>query len=182
MTQNNEVLRADHALALATALQLEPGSTVWLVTEEARPPLLAWLWANGWVALLLVLAAAAAWLWRAAVRFGPVGAVPPPQRRSMKEQVAGTGAFLRRHGTAALHAAQLRALLETARARLPGFASLDAAAANQAIAKAAALDAAALARASQPGRRTPDRLPADLELLETARRRLEPPTQRPRLP
>ncbi|MDB5859756.1 MAG: hypothetical protein JWQ76_3445 [Ramlibacter sp.] len=182
MTQNKEVLRADHALALSAALQLEPGATVWLVTEEAREPLLAWIWNNGWVAVLLVLAAAAAWLWRAAVRFGPVGALPPPQRRSMKDQVAGTGAFLRQHGTAALHAAQLRALKETARVRLPGFASLDAAAANQAIAKATALDAAALAHACQPGRRTPDRLPADLELLEAARRRLDPPTQRQRLP
>ena len=179
---NEHVLRADHALALATALQLEAGAPVWLVTEEARPNLLAWLWSNAWVAVLLVLAAAAAWLWRAAVRFGPVGATPQPQRRSMKEQVAGTGAFLRQHGTAALHAAQLRALLETARARLPGFASLDAAAANLAIAKATALDAAALARACKPGRRSPDRLPADLELLEAARRRLDPPQQRQRTP
>ena len=182
MTHNTEVLRADHALALAAALQLEPGAAVWLVTEEARAPLLAWVWDNGWVAVLLMLAAAAAWLWRAAVRFGPVGAVPPPQRRSMKEQVAGTGAFLRQHGTAALHAAQLRALLETARARLPGFAGMHANAANQAIAKATALDAAVLARASEPGPRAPDRLPADLELLEAARRRLDPTPQRQHLP
>lgn len=181
LTQNNEVLRADHALALAAALQLEPGTTVWMVTEEARPPLLAWIWRNGWIAVLLLLATVAIWVWRAAVRFGPVGAVPLPQRRSMKEQVAGTGAFLRRHGTAALHAAQLRALLETARARLPGFAGLDATAANAAIARATGLDAAALALACQPGRRSPDRLPADLELLEAARRRLDPPAPAKRL-
>ena len=173
LTQNSELLRADHALALASALQLEPGAVVWLVTEEARPGLLPWLWTSAWTAILLALAALALWVWRSCVRFGPVGAATPLQRRSMREQVAGTAAFLRQHGTAALHAAQLRALLETARARLPGFAGLDGAAAGPAIAKATAFDAADLARAMQPGARSPDRLPADLELLEAARRRLD---------
>lgn len=169
---NREVLLADHALALATALQLESGSSVWLVTEEARAPLLAWLWQTGWIALLLALAALALWLWRGAVRFGPVGAAPALQRRSMREQVAGTGAFLQQNGTAALHAAQLRALLEAARNRLPGFAAQSPVAAPQVIARATGLDANALTRAMQSGARVPERLPAELELLEAARRRL----------
>jgi hypothetical protein len=178
LLQNAQVLQADHALALARALQLERGSVVWLVTEEARLPLLAWVWQNAWAAVLLALAAVALWLWRGAVRFGPVGATPAPQRRSMREQVAGTGAFLQQHGTAALHAAQMRALLEAARSRLPGFAQLAPAYAPQAIARATALDANALARALLPGPRPPERLPAELELLEAARRRLLHPQQR----
>ncbi|NML43686.1 DUF4350 domain-containing protein [Ramlibacter sp. G-1-2-2] len=169
---NREVLKGEHALALATALQLERGQAVWLVTEEARPPFLAWIWQNAWIAVLLAAAALAWWLWRGAVRFGPVGATPAPQRRSMREQVAGTGAFLQQHGTAALHAAQVRALQDAARARLPGFAQLTPLSVPQAIARATSLDANALTRALLPGPRTPERLPADLELLEAARRRL----------
>jgi len=172
LLNNREVLKGEHALALATALQLERGTAVWMVTEEARPPLLAWIWQNGWVAVLLAAAALALWLWRGAVRFGPVGATPTPQRRSMREQVAGTGAFLQQHGTAALHAAQVRALQEAARSRLPGYMQLAPLNAPQAIAQATALDTNALARALQSGPRPPERLPADLELLETARRRL----------
>ena len=172
LLHNRHVVQGDHALVAAAALQLRPGALVWLVAEESRPPLLFWIWRHGWVAVLLALAALGAWLWRSGVRFGPVGAVPPRERRSMKEQVAGTGAFLRHHGPAALHAAQVRALQETARTRLPGYAALGSAAGAEAIAKATSLDPAALEAALRSGLRTPHALPADLELLEAARRRL----------
>jgi hypothetical protein len=172
LMHNRDLTRWDHALAASAALQLQRGSEVWVVAEESRQFLLAWVWRHGWVALLLVLAAIAAWLWRSAIRFGPLGAVPAPQRRSMGEQIAGTGAFLRRHGTAALHAAQVRALQETARVRLPGYARLPPAAAIESIAKATGLDAAALARALDSPQQPQRSLPHALELLETARRRL----------
>jgi hypothetical protein len=172
VVQNREVLQADHAAIAAAALQLERGALVWMVTEESRTPLLAWLWDEAWVAVVLVLAFVLAAVWRSAARFGPVGAAPLPQRRSMKEQLAGTGEFLRHRGAAALHAAQVRALHEAARARVPGYSQLATAAAMQAIARRTSLDAAALERALKPGVRRADRLPADLELLESARRRL----------
>jgi len=172
LMHNRDLTRWDHALAASALLQLQRGSVVWVVAEESSQPLLAWVWQHGRVALLLVLGAIAAWLWRSAIRFGPLGAVPMPERRSMGEQVAGTGAFLRRHGTATLHAAQVRALQETARMRLPGYARLPPAAATDAIAQATGLDAAALARALDSAQQAQRSLPHALELLETARRRL----------
>lgn len=175
LLHNHELLRADNPLVVAAALQLDRAAAVWLVTEEARPSLLAWVWRHGWVAVLLALAAGAAWLWRDAVRFGPVGSMALPQRRSMHEQVAGTARFLQRHGPAALHAAQVRALHEAAQRRLPGYTRMSGPARIDAIVRATRLDGATLARALQPGPRKPHLLPAELELLETARRRLVPP-------
>lgn len=172
LMRNRHLLRAESASVVAATLQLQRGSRVWLVTEETRMPLLRWAWQEGAVAIVLAAAALAAWLWRGWVRFGPVGAVPAPERRSMKEQLAGTAAYLRRHGPAALHAAQARALQEAAAACLPGHASLRPEQRIEAIARIAALDAGALARALRfDARRTPF-LADDLGLLEEARRRL----------
>jgi hypothetical protein len=173
LMHNGDLLRADHAVVAVQAMQLERGGLIWLVAEESREQLLLWTWRHGWVAVLLALAAALAWLWRSAVRFGPVGAVPPRERRSMKEQVAGTGAFLRHNAPQALHAAQVRALHEMGRARMPGYAALPDGSRIDAIAKATGLDAAALRQAVQPRGHTAHNLPAALELMEAARRRLE---------
>lgn len=174
MLHNDEVLRSktDHAAAAAAALQLQPGKLLWVVAEEKRTPLIPWVWQKAWVAVLLVLLVAAAWLWRGVVRFGPVGVVPPPQRRSMREQVSGTGAFLRHHGPVALHTAQVRALHEAARMRLPGYAQARGSTAVERIARATGLGARALEAALAPAPIDRPGLAADLELLELARRRL----------
>jgi hypothetical protein len=173
LLNNGEVVRSgtDHAMLVSRALQVERGSLLWVVPDEARPPLLLWVWQRGWAAVLLGLVAIAAWLWRGMVRFGPVGVVPPLQRRSMREQVAGTGSFLQHHGPSALHRAQVRALQEAARMRLPGYGLLRHDAGVQRIAKATNLPASELesAMAARADRAT---LAADLELLELARRRL----------
>ena len=175
LMHNAQVLRpgTDHALLMASALQARRGAVVWIVAEEARDPLLRWAWQRGWIAVLLALAALAAWLWRSAVRFGPMGVVPPPERRSMVEQVLGTGAFLRHHGPAALHAAQVRALREMARRRLPGFERLGRVEAAEAIGKATGLRASDLQQALQPLKPGAPLAAGHLELLELARRRLE---------
>lgn len=172
LLSNRELVRtdADHALAVAGALQAQPGATVWIVAEERRLGFLRWLWQQAWIALLLALAALAAWAWRSFVRFGPMGSVPPPERRSMREQVAGTGAFLRHHAPAALHAAQVRALHEAARLRLPAAPRLGRPDLAAAIARLTGVPAADLERALKL--RGPHQLAADLELLELARRRL----------
>lgn len=172
---NRELVRkdGDHAHVLAAALQVRRGATVWIVREETRPPLLQWIWQQAWVVVLLVLAAIAAWAWRSGVRFGPAGRIAPAERRSMREQVAGTGAFLRHNAPAALHAAQARALHEAARRRLPGYDRLGKPAAAEAIARATGLRAADLERALQA--RASHFLASDLELLELARRRLAGP-------
>lgn len=176
LSSNTELLRAnaDHAFAFASALQAGPGATVWIVAEESRLGFLKWLWQHGWIAVLLAFLALAAWAWRSAVRFGPLAGTAPAERRSMREQVAGTGDFLRHHAPAALHAAQLRALQEAARARLPGADRMGRPALAEAIARATGVRAADLERAMQL--RAPHFVAVDLELLELARRRLAAPS------
>ncbi|MDI1258891.1 DUF4350 domain-containing protein [Aquabacterium sp.] len=173
---NQHVLQGDNALLAMAALQVRRGTEVWFVSEEARPPLLQWLWTQGWVAVMLGLLALSTALWRGAVRFGPLSARPVPGRRSIAEQVKGTAQFLKHHGADALHAAQIRALDETAQNHLPDYARLERGARAKALAKATGLDADALARAlDRKLKRTGRELAPTLELLETARRRLKPP-------
>ena len=173
LLENEYALRADNPQAVAAMLQARPGALFWFVAEEARDPFLAWLWRQGWPAVVLALLALALFLWRGAVRFGPLAPRTENNRRSMTEQVAGTAHFLQQHGPAALHAAQARALHETAARQLRHYARLDASQRAQAIAAATHLNAQALARALEPSSRSATELPADLEILETARRRLE---------
>jgi hypothetical protein len=149
-----------------------PGSELWFVDEESREPLLQWLWANAWIALVLLLLALAAFVWRDAPRFGPLDSVPGRGRRSMTEQVGGTGHFLQRHGAAALHAAQVRALHETATRHLRRYTRMDGLQRAHAIASATGLDEHALAQALRTRSRDAVELPADLRLLEVARRRI----------
>ena len=171
---NNQLLLSDNALLAAATLRLRAGQTLWFVRDEARPPLLSFLWSTGTPAVLLDALALVFALWRGAVRFGPRAAVLPTVRRSIAEQIRGTADFVAHHGGEALHAAQLRALVEVARSRLQGFDALILGERAQAIAKATGLDAHALARAMNPALNAAySRHPsAALALIETARRRL----------
>jgi len=181
LLENRDVLRADNPLALAAALQARAGVQYWFVAEESREPLLTWLWHRAWPAVALALLALALFLWRGAIRFGPVARAAEHNRRSMTEQVGGTAHFLQRHGAAALHAAQVRALHETAARQLRNYGRLDLFQRAQAIAGATGVSGPALARALPPRARGPGELSADLELLETARRRLVPGSAGPSL-
>jgi len=170
---NRALTRGDNGLIASAALQLHRGQLLWIVEQESRVSLMAWLWQTGAAAVLLsALALLLAW-WRAAPRFGPLTVPMPPGRRSMVEQVTGTARFLWRHGPLALQAAQVRALDETARLHVMRYDELERGARASAIARLTGLDAAALGLAldrSIPRRRID--LPPVLELLETARRRL----------
>lgn len=171
---NTQLLSRDNALLAAATLRLQPGQTLWFVRDEARAPLLSFLWTAGAPALLLGALALALGLWRGAVRFGPRHAAPASARRSIAEQIRGSAQFIARHGAGALHDAQRRALTETARTRIQGFEALTPAQRAQAIARVTALDAAALVRAMDPAAPAPSGRHAGalLALLETARRRL----------
>lgn len=181
---NDELLERDNALLTLAALRAQPGREVWLVREEARPPLLAFLWNTGAPAVLLGAAALAFALWRGARRFGPRSATPALARRSMAEQIRGTAAFIAQRGSPALHTAQLRALNETAAPRIRGFDAMILGQRAQAIATLTGLDAHTLAHAMNPSlNATPTRHPAAaLALIETARRRLLQATRRPAFP
>ena len=173
LLSNSNLLRADNALVAAAALQARAGSEFWFVAEEAREPFASWLWHQAWAALLLGLLALALALWRAGVRFGPLAPSALSHRRSMAEQVRGTARFLHMHGPKALHAAQLRALHASAARQLPRYSQLEPARRTAEIARATGLDVRALERAQADRQRNRGLLAADLELLETARRRLD---------
>jgi hypothetical protein len=80
-------------------------------------------------------------LWRAGTRFGPLVAPTDPARRSLAEQILGTGRFTVRFGGGkALHAASLRALTETADQHIAGYLQLDAQQRVAALARRAGAD------------------------------------------
>ncbi|OWQ47920.1 hypothetical protein CDL60_04820 [Roseateles noduli] len=170
--QNRSPLSCDISLLLAATVQAETGATVWIFLNEKREALTPWLWHSGWIAIVLGLLALAAWLWRAAVRFGPRLAPPPRLRRSISEQVRGMGAYLHRHGHDALLAAQQRALEEAATRRLRGYARLSMGDRVHAVATATGVARDDLYAAMSSKFCTRAELPQRLHLLETARRLL----------
>ncbi len=174
---NDAVLLGDHALIDAAVLGLRPGATLWIVDDEAGEPLPAWLWRHARAPLLLALAATLLALWRLMVRFGPREAPPGPARRSMGEQVRGTGQFIADTDPQALHAATRRAFDDAAATRIEGWAALDDEARAAAVAALLAphhpLDAAALLAALGAfPRTTPAQWLAAIDILEQARRAL----------
>lgn len=170
---NQSALRCDHPLLLAAAVQAEPGAIVWVYVNEKREALLPWLWQQGWIAIVAGLLALAAALWRAAVRFGPRLAPAPRLRRSISEQVRGLGAYLQGAAPDALLAAQQRALHEAAARALPRYARLATPARAQAVADATGLALPDLSAALTARFCTRAELPQRLQVLETARRRLQ---------
>lgn len=174
---NRGLLRGDNALIVAAVLQAAPGRTIWIVRDEAREPLLGWMWHEARTPFLLALAAIALALWRLMVRFGPREAQPPQARRSMGEQVRGTGQFIAGSDPRALHAATRQAFEAVARRRVEGWAELDDAARIEALAATLrppnALDRAALQAAMNiGGGATPPQILAAIAVLEQARRAL----------
>jgi hypothetical protein len=108
------------------------------------------------------------------MRFGPLVAPIESARRSLAEQVLGTGRFaLRVGGGAALVTAARRALNEAAARRIVGYDRLAVAAQAEAVAALARVDARELAAALDSGQTArPIELRAKLALLEAARREL----------
>jgi hypothetical protein len=169
---NSDLLRCQHGLLFTRATQLHRGDDVWFVTEDKGPSLLTVIWTTAAPVVLVGLALIALWLWRAGVRFGPIAAPTDPARRSLAEQILGTGQFtVRIGGGSALHAAAARALLETADRRIPGFARLGSEERVAAIARLASVDASELAAAiNRSGPQHANELRHRLALLESVRR------------
>jgi hypothetical protein len=168
------LFEGDHGELLAAAAELHGGDHFVFMSEAdvASLPELVWRYGAPVVAVLLLWIALA--LWRGAKRFGPLVAPSESARRSLAEQVLGTGRFaLRVGGGAALVAAARRALHEAAARRIAGYDRLAVPAQAEAVAGLAGVDARELtaALASEQSAR-PLELRAKLALLEAARREL----------
>jgi hypothetical protein len=167
-------MQADHMLLFLAATQLHRDDTVTFLTEDDQASLLTLVWRFGAPAVLLLLAAVALALWRASVSFGPRAAATETARRSLAEQIRGTGQFVLRFGGGrALHAAANRALRDAARQRIHNFERMASEERVAALAKATGLYAGDLAHALNfSGERNSHELRHALAMLETARRQV----------
>ena len=177
VTDNHGLLHGDNGLIAAAILQAAPGRAIWIIGDEAREPLLEWLWHEARTPFLLAVAAIGLALWRLMVRLGPREAVPPQARRSMGEQVRGTGQFIAGSDSRALHAATRKAFEDAARKRVEGWNELDDSARIAALAASLQppnfLDQAALlASLNIGGGATPAQILTAIAVLEQARRAL----------
>jgi len=170
--RDRSLFDGDHDRLFVAATQLRRGDDVHFLSESDHPSLLALLWQHGGPAVALTLALVALVLWRGGVRFGPLAAAQPMARRSLAEQIRGTGRFALRHGGGdPLHAACVRALDEAAQRRIPGYAHLSAAERAAALADLTGFDRDALAAAVHHARlRRSHELRSTIGLLESARR------------
>jgi hypothetical protein len=171
------IFDGDHGWLFIAATQLRRGEDVHFLSEEEQPSLLALLWIYGSPVVVLAFVLVGLALWRGGVRFGPLAAPPPSGRRSLAEQIRGTGQFVIRHnGGEALHSAAVRALDEAARRRVSGYAGLSARERAEALADLTGFDRNALAAAIyHPGLRGPHELRSTIGLLEAARRLVQQP-------
>ena len=161
----------DHGWLFTAATEMRRGDDVHFMSEDDHPSLLALLWQHGAPVVMLTLTLVALVLWRGGVRFGPLEAVPEAARRSLVEQIRGTGQFVLRHaGGISFHAASVRALDEAAGRRVPLYASLSPNDRATALARLTGFDLDDLEAALQPERRSHE-LRNTIALLEAARRR-----------
>jgi hypothetical protein len=167
-------LKADNPRLFLAASQLHRDDSVLFLSEDEQSSLLALVWRFGAPAVLLLLAAVAMALWRSAVRFGPRVAAIDSARRSLAEQIRGTGRFITRFGGGrALHAAASRALRDAAQQRIHNYGRLSAEERVAALARVCGLQGGDLAHAMNfSGARNSHELRHAIAVLETARRHL----------
>jgi hypothetical protein len=164
----------EHAALFVAALQLRRGDRVIFVSEREHTSLLGLIWMYGAPVVVLFLIMLAALLWRGGVRFGPLGAPTDTARRSIAEQIRGTGQFtIRLGGGKALHAAAVRALQEAAARRIARYSSLSHAERIAAMAHATNIDMETLEQAiNHGGARKPAELAQTIAMLEAVRRKI----------
>jgi hypothetical protein len=171
---NERLFLGDDGVLFVTAMGLERGDQVYFLSEEKTASLLALMWTHGAPVVVLLLGALALALWRGSPRFGPAAGVTDSARRSLAEQIVGTGRFtLRFGGGRALHAAAVRALRETAERHLSGYRRLGTQERMALLARNTGMDQEALTGAiNHAGPRGPRELRKVIALLEMARRRI----------
>jgi hypothetical protein len=171
---NRDLLKEDHASLFVAATQLRRGDRIVFISETEHTSLLGLIWIYGAPVVVLFALMVALVLWRGGVRFGPLSAATQTARRSIAEQIRGTGQFtIRLGGGTALHAASVRALHEAAHRRVVGYGAMSHADRIAALALTTGVDADALAQAiNHGGARKPSELAQTIATLETARRRI----------
>ena len=174
---NRGVLQADNGQIFSAVLQARPGRAIWIVEDESREALPLWMWHEARAPTLLMLAAIMLSLWRLLPRFGPRESAPPQGRRSMGEQVSGTGQFIAATEPRALHAATRAAFEAVGRTRIEDWAGQDdarrVAALAATLAPAVTLDQPALLAAlAPPAAAPPAQILAAIAVVEQARRAL----------
>jgi hypothetical protein len=178
---NLGLLKGDHARLLVALAPLVPGATLWIVNPKSAEPLLHLLWRLGAPAILAFALAAALAVWRHWPRFGPPIPAAQNARRSLAEQLRAQARFAARTGRlGSLRRAQVRAVHELARRRLPAYPSEGSSECAQALALASGQPAAALAAAlAEQSSGGADAERAAILLLERTRRSLlhQTPTQ-----
>src|SRR5262245_28158524 len=170
--RNRGIFDGDHGRVFVAATGLRRGDEVHFLSEDKYPSLLTLTWRYGAPAVAIGLALVVLFLWRGAVRFGPLAPAPAIARRSLADQILGSGRFALRHGGGkALHAASVRALDEAARRRISRYAVMSPEERSAALARATGFDRDSLAAAIHHHRwRTGAELHRTLALLEAARR------------
>ena len=169
-----ELFEGDHGELLVAAADLRGGDHVVFMSEADVSSLPALVWRHGAPVVVILLLWIALALWRGALRFGPLVAPVETARRSLAEQILGTGRFAIRVGRgAALVGAATRALHEAAARRIASFERLSGAEQVAAVAGLAGVDASELGAALNANQsQRPIELRSRLALLESARRQL----------
>jgi hypothetical protein len=164
----------DNGRLFVAATQMRSGDEIHFFCENSHASLLELAWQLGWPVVCLALALSALALWRGSARFGPLAAAADIARRSLAEQIRGTGQFtLRIGGGESLHAAAARALNEVAALHISAYDRLPGTERMSALAQATGFEADALAAALHySSSRRSEHLRGVLELLESARRRI----------
>ncbi len=171
---NSEIFDGDNALLFVAATRIDRGGHILFLSEEKSVSLLELIWMHGAPVVLLSLGIITLALWRGSLRFGPPAGAADPARRSLAEQIIGTGRFtLRFGGGTALHAATVRALHETAHRYVSGYGAMQSNARIAALASNTGMDESSLAEAIKySGPRNTGELRKVITLLESARRRI----------
>jgi hypothetical protein len=169
-----DFFQGDHPQLFVAVTQLHHGDDLFFFTEEDHASLLTLTWRYGAPVVLLLAALIVLALWRNTARFGPLAAAPEKARRSLAEQIRGTGQFtLRFGGGRALHAALVRALREAAIRRLPAYDRMTAEERIAAVSRLTGVLESELGPAlNYSGTRSSHELRNVIAVLETARRRL----------
>jgi hypothetical protein len=164
----------DNGLLFVAATQLRRNDEIDFCRESDHASLLELAWQLGWPLFGLIGIGLLLTVWRSGARFGPLAAPTETARRSLAEQIRGTGQFALRVGSAdVLHAAAARALNEAAAVHIRAYQHLTGTERMAALANATGYEADSLAAAlNYSGSRRSEHLRNTIELLEAARRRI----------